>query len=277
MMVERHMIRDAAAIHYATAHEMHEAGMITHGLPGHVVPDVYVIPNEALEASVVSGQEVRGTFPDKDPEAPWVTTVCRFDRVKGLDILLDAMAVVKSQHRRFKLVLVGDGDPVFVREMKSRAEALGIAADILWLGYVDGAEKFHVLRRSDIFVLPSHFESFGIAAAEAMLCGVPVVVSAGVGLRVEIAASEAGIVADRSPQAIARAVITLLDSPSERQRMGSNGRTAAGLFSETEVIPRIVEMYSSILAGLRGEPAVAWEDGSDGRQAVPRQRSRSIP
>jgi len=262
--LEHWIIAGAAALHYATKHEQYEAEKIQVGKLALVIADVLVIPN-ALTEGIVPEDTPR---PLEKAGPLRVTTVCRFDPVKGLDLLLEAMAMLKRRHFEFKLILVGDGETTFVDKLKNQAARLGVANDIIWTGYLTGEKKLAVLGQSDIFVLPSHFESFGIAVVEAMRSGVPVVVSENVGLKYEITAGEAGIVVPLSAQGLARGIADLLTNPPLRERLGANARLVAKQFSIGKITPQIIDMYNAILARHPGgTPSDSVESRRDSKNA----------
>lgn len=92
---------------------------------------------------------------------------------KGLDLLIDAMKALPAQAR---LDIYGSGDPAYVASLKAQ---IGADSRIMLRGHADDARKSHAFARADLFVLPSHSENFGIAVAEALAHGVPVVTTTG--------------------------------------------------------------------------------------------------
>src|SRR5205823_4135109 len=146
---------------------------------------------------------------------------------KGLDLLLRAFAIVASQLPDASLMLAGDGDPEFVRSLKTEAAALKIDSKVAWVGFLRGDEKRAALADADVFVLPSYSENFGIAVAEAMAAGLPVIVSNQVGIHAEIAEAGAGLVVPCEVEELARALVYLLKNPEARRSMGEKGKTVA--------------------------------------------------
>lgn len=96
----------------------------------------------------------------------------RVHEKKGIPELLDAM---ENLPEGFTLAIYGTGEPAYEQSLQSIIATKGLA-DRVWLkGHVDGAAKAEAFRQADLFVLPSHSENFGIAIAEALAHGVPVV------------------------------------------------------------------------------------------------------
>ncbi len=105
-------------------------------------------------------------------------SVTRFDWMKRVDLLMAAVA--KSPH--WYLVLVGDDQSGLGPRLKAHAQALGIDRRVVWTGYLQGPSLCEALSSADWFALVSESENFGNVVAEAMMCGLPVLVSPEVGI-----------------------------------------------------------------------------------------------
>lgn len=173
--------------------------------------------------------------------APLVLYVGRLVTFKGLDHLLDAMALLQpvrqaaavahTQHdgqraRRSaapRLLLAGDGP--HREQLEQRARKLKIADRVLFIGPQPNAElpRYHAI--SDLFVLPStDHETFGIGACEAMGCARPVVAARTGGLPEVVRHGETGLlVAPGDASALAEAIGALLDDEALRHRFGAAG------------------------------------------------------
>ena len=109
-------------------------------------------------------------------------------------MLLDAVASLRTNGGvRLPLDVAGGGDAMQRQELQERARRLGIEQDVRFLGFVHGEAKARLLAESDVFVLPSYHENFGVAAVEAMAAGLPALVSDGVALADEIQVAGAGM------------------------------------------------------------------------------------
>jgi glycosyltransferase involved in cell wall biosynthesis len=117
---------------------------------------------------------------------------------KGTDLLLEAFAELlretKSGNARQHLVIAGPDDHAYAQEMKALALSLGIQEHVTWTGMLSGDLKWGAFYQAEAFVLPSHQENFGIAVAEALACGRPVLISDKVNIWREIAEDRAGLV-----------------------------------------------------------------------------------
>ncbi len=118
----------------------------------------------------------------------------RIHEKKGCDLLLRAFAKVASSDENIRLVFAGPDQTGWVTDLKALAETLRIADKVVWTGMLSGDHKWGILRMADAFVLPSHQENFGIAVAEALSCGTPVLISNKVNIWREILEDNAGLV-----------------------------------------------------------------------------------
>ena len=118
----------------------------------------------------------------------------RIHEKKGCDLLIDAFAKVALQDASLHLLMAGPCHSDLIDQLKSQAHILGIANRITWPGMLQGNIKWGAFYASEAFVLSSHQENFGIAVAEALGCGLPVLISNKVNIWREIEADGAGIV-----------------------------------------------------------------------------------
>ena len=118
----------------------------------------------------------------------------RIHEKKGCDLLVDAFAAAAGLDPALHLVIAGPDQTGLVPQLQARAQALGMAERISWPGMLQGDLKWGAFYASEAFVLPSHQENFGIAVAEALGCGLPVLISDKVNIWREIEADGAGIV-----------------------------------------------------------------------------------
>lgn len=105
-------------------------------------------------------------------------TLARFasiERYKGVDELLELMPDLLARESALIFLVAGDGDDR--PRLEDKAKALGIAAHVLFIGYVPESEKAAHFRLADVFAMPGRGEGFGIVFLEAMACGIPVIAS----------------------------------------------------------------------------------------------------
>jgi glycosyltransferase involved in cell wall biosynthesis len=142
----------------------------------------------------------RTQFSEKFPELAGKRQILFLGRVhpkKGADLLFEAFARLLREQpaglERCQIVMAGPSDNAYGDEMKELAEKLGIADRITWTGMLTGDLKWGAYYNADVFVLPSHQENFGISVAEALACGVPVLISNEVNIWREICSDGAGL------------------------------------------------------------------------------------
>jgi glycosyltransferase involved in cell wall biosynthesis len=151
--------------------------------------------------------------------------VSRIHRKKGCDLLLEAFGAIAQEQADLHLVMVGPDENGWQDELQKRAMALGIDRRITWTGLLGGDLKWGAFHAADAFILPSHAENFGIVVAEAMACGLPVLISNKVNIWREIAADGAGIVADDDlPGTTDMLRQWLSRSPEELATLSTNAR-----------------------------------------------------
>ncbi len=118
----------------------------------------------------------------------------RIHEKKGCDLLVQAFARVAAIDPQLHLVMAGPDQTGWVPTLQAMAASLGVTERISWAGMLKDDLKWGALYSADAFVLPSHQENFGIAVAEALACGVPVLISNKVNIWQEIQADGAGLV-----------------------------------------------------------------------------------
>lgn len=118
----------------------------------------------------------------------------RIHEKKGCDLLLDAFAQVAKTDKSLHLVMAGPDQTGWIAALHAQAEKLGIANRISWPGMLQGDDKWGAYYSAEVFCLPSHQENFGIVVAEALACGLPVLISDKVNIWREIEEDSAGFV-----------------------------------------------------------------------------------
>jgi glycosyltransferase involved in cell wall biosynthesis len=119
----------------------------------------------------------------------------RIHHKKGCDLAIQSFAQVFGGHPEWQLVMAGPDQTGWRAELSRLAATLGISHKVTWTGMLSGDEKWGALRAAEFFFLPSHQENFGVAVAEALACGVPVLISDKVNIWREVKESKAGLIA----------------------------------------------------------------------------------
>ena len=123
------------------------------------------------------------------------------------------------------------------------------ASEVIWTGHLSGEMKAAALAASDVFVLPSASENFGIAAAESLAAGVPTIVSEEVALSSDIRRYDAGVVVKRDVQQLAGAISDLLSNKEKAASLAANGRRLAEeRYSQEAIGKALQELYQKIIS-----------------------------
>jgi N-acetyl-alpha-D-glucosaminyl L-malate synthase BshA len=205
-----------------------------------ITRDITVIPN------FLDGERfTRRTMPPREDERPRIAHISNFRPVKRVEAVVDVFARVRAKIPA-TLVLVGDGPDLPAAQQRLRA--LGLDTDVEYAG--ERLDIVDVLSDTDVFLLPSATESFGLAALEAMACEVPVVASKVGGLPEVIDDGVSGFL--HSPDDIdgmAGSILRLLGDDALHARIAAEGRrVACEKFSAERVVPMYEAAYEAILA-----------------------------
>jgi D-inositol-3-phosphate glycosyltransferase len=179
---------------------------------------------------------------------PLLLFVGRLDPIKGLDLLLESVALLRSPAR---LLLVGgapEGDPE-VERLRARAVELGIAGRVRFPGSVPQEELPSYYRAADALVVTSRYESFGLVAVEALACGTPVVAAQVGGLPSIVRDGANGLLVRwRAPQAFAERLDMLLEDGALRARLAANARRSVERFDWRSIGDEVRAMYRQLTA-----------------------------
>lgn len=181
-------------------------------------------------------------------DTPTLLFVGRLDPIKGIDLLLESVALLRMPARL--LVVGGDpsGDPE-VERLRARAVALGIADRVRFPGAVPQRRLPTYYHAADAVVVSSRYESFGLVAVEALACGAPVVASAAGGLPSIVRDGENGLLVRwRSAQAFAEQIDLLLSDDALRERLRANAHASVERFDWRRIGDRVRDLYQELTA-----------------------------
>ena len=180
-----------------------------------------------------------------------VLFVGRLEPLKGVDILINAAALLESDVDCSVLIVGGDAaSGSQVARLRGLARERGIEQRIAFTGAVDHDKLPLYYNAADVCVVPSHYESFGLVAVEAMASGVPVVASRVGGLMGTVKDGETGyLVSWLCPEPFAERIELLLDNEPLRQNLGEAAREAVGRYRWENVVTAVLDVYRSLTGG----------------------------
>ena len=244
---QNRVLRRAAAIHYTTEEEMRLAEPSAQGAPGVVV--ALGLDTESYD-KLPAPERVRARHPEI-ADRRIVLFLGRLHEKKGLDILAEAFGRDVAGRDDLHLVIAGPDDGVGSR-LEEWLRGAGIRDRTTLTGMIEGEEKLAAYAASEVFVLPSYSENFGLAVLEAMAAGVPVLVSDKVNLWREVVSSGAGLAATCSAEAFDACLVQMLDKPDATRRMGERGYCIAReRFSWERIAVELERLYASVATSRR--------------------------
>ena len=188
------------------------------------------------------------------PTAPVLLFVGRLQPSKGIDILLRSAAAIRHDYPDVCVLVVGGGlddqDGHETAELH-RLQTLGDGLGLSNVHYVKAQPQEKLAQyyaAADVFIMPSHYESFGMVVLEAMACGTPVVASEVGGLSSTVIHGDSGLLAPSGDwRAFAQAISRLLASPQLQNAMRRAGPERARAFAWPHVVDNNVRLYRRLI------------------------------
>jgi len=163
-------------------------------------------------------------------QRPFVLFLGRIDRGKGLELLVPAFARLRQRAEQAEprpMLVIAGPDYGYRANVEAEIHRLGLEPDVLFCGMLQGRERVAALRDASLLCLPSWHENFGLAAAEALACGTPVIVSDQVNIHPQVKAAGLGAVVRLDVDQLASELGRWLGDDDLRQRAGAAGRAYA--------------------------------------------------
>jgi len=182
-----------------------------------------------------------------EPRAMIVTCVARLTKQKGLLDLLRAMSRLREAAPRARLLIVGRGE--MGAKLRQVVDLLGLRSAVRFLGFRRDIRR--ILRGSDLMVLPSHWEGFGLVLLEAMEAGIPILGTRVGAIPEVVVDGETGLlVTPGDPDALATGLVRLLRHPDVAAEMGLAGRRRLGEeFGMRKAVEAHEDFYEELLWG----------------------------
>ncbi len=195
--------------------------------------DLFKPGDDGAARARIAGYGVNGPF------ALFVSTLWPYKNCEGL---LRAWALARREVGNRQLVIVGRGDDGYVARLRSLADGLGVASDVLFVGGVPLEDTVPFYQAADMLVYPSFNETFGLPILEAMACGCTVVTSS-ISSMPEIAGGAAILSDPKDPASIARAII---DALGAGDRLRDAGIRRAGEFTWGAMADATLDVYREV-------------------------------
>lgn len=217
--------------------------------------EVEVIPNFICPSHYrkLNDCQLRGELAPKGEKL--LVHVSNFRPVKRAADCVEILAKVKTEFPKVRLIMAGDGPERAA--VKHRAKVLGVEEDAIFVGKKSNIADY--LGVSDVFLLPSELESFGLAALEAQACELPVIATRIGGIPEVVNEGESGFLSDIGDvEKMAADTLRLLRDDEMRHAFGTRGREiSVQRYSTDVIIPQYIAFYEKVLGAARTPSSAA--------------------
>lgn len=242
-MLAKHYLNRASGLHFTSEDEKEKVPPYL----GLTAP-AYIVPN-GIDITEFTTLPQRGIFTAKYPKLKdkrFILFLGRINKVKGLDILIDAFAML--QDKDLFLVLAGPDNEGYGKILRDKLQNLGLLDKVIMPGSLKGEDKLSAYVDAAVFVLPSYSESFGMSVVEAMACGTPCVVSDKVGIHTEIARHNAGKIVSTTSQSIYNGIDEVLRDTNLAKALASNGKALVKeQWDVAEAANKMINIYNILI------------------------------
>ena len=241
-IIEKQNLNQAAAIHCTSNGEAEDVTQFGIKTPKMVLPLGVTPPIPIPDAKQKLCQQYQ--IP---ADVPIILFLSRLHPKKRPDLLLQTLGQL-SLDCPFHLIMAGSGESAYVKILQDLVTTLNLSNRTVFTGFVTGQDKDLLLQGSDLFVLPTYSENFGIVLAEAMVAGLPVITTAGTQIAPDIARVKAGLIVDGDSTALGSAISQLLQNPHQCAILGQNGqRFALNNYAWPSIARNLASAYGAIV------------------------------
>ena len=194
--------------------------------------------------------------PEHPFRRPLVLYVGQLTRRKGPDLVVEAMPAVVAAYPEADFVFVSH-NPAEQDALQARAEQLGVARHLRFIGQVSEEEKIALLRACDVYVLPTRYEGFGLPLLEAMACRAPII-SSDIPVVREIVQHEVNglLIPLGDSRALSAAILRLAGEPALREQLVAEGeRVLEQRFNGDHLVRQVLHHYEEAVALCRARRA----------------------
>lgn len=233
----------------ADAHTVVSKAMIRDSVQAGSSSEKIIVINNGVDTRAIESLSKAGSpSPVVPVDCQMVLYLGRLHPKKRPKELLRAFPEVATRIPSARLVFAGRGEEE--ASLRELAQNLGVSEKVQLLGFVSEEQKWALLHRSDVFVLPSSVEAFGISLIEAMACGSAVVASDVPPFNEIVRDGVTGILCDAGDKSeLARAIADLLADPRKRELIGVSAMNdVRERFDVHGIVDRYLEVYRSVVA-----------------------------
>jgi glycosyltransferase involved in cell wall biosynthesis len=248
------VLRDATAVLFASHEEKILAPQSFQRYQCNEVVVNYSVPSADIAQQQMDAVQQRQLFLSLFPELQGKRLILFLARIhpkKGCDLLIKAFARLADSDERLHLVMAGPDQVGWQKQLQQQVQQLNIYHRVTWTGLLEGDLKWGAFHASEVFVLSSHQENFGIAIAEAMSCSLPVLISNKINIWREIVEDGAGLVANDDVESTTQLLNQWLQMPLEQQQeMAKKARQSfLNRFEINQSVTRLIDTLNSFGVG----------------------------
>lgn len=243
MLRGRKFLEHATYVHATASKEHEQASKWYPKGRGIVIPLVFDLsPYHQLPGPELA----RKQWPELATDLPTILFLSRLHPKKGAETLISAAQQLHDQGLKFRLVLAGSGEDLYVKELAKQVDDAGLTSTTTFTGHVSGDLKLALYEAADVMALPTNQENFGFIFPESLACATPVITTKGVDTWPELEASGGAVIVNRTPEDFAHRIKELLTDRGRALDMGQAGRTwVFDTFANDTILSQYVEMYEN--------------------------------
>lgn len=244
---ERNLLNHAAGIHCSTTEEVNNVQKFG------VRANTFVNPYIVVPAQPVTDPraELCATY-QLPSDHVIILFLARIHPMKQPDIIIQCADRLIREGKKIHVLITGNGDPVYIEQIKKMAGSTAAAGHITFTGFKSGRDRDILYQGADIYALPSQSENFGMTICEALDAGTPVVITTGVQIAEDLRVAGGALVSDPSFHDFYKHLNLLVDDPQLRYTISNNGRNhVREQYSSQQTGSDLKQVYESILRDFR--------------------------
>ncbi len=237
-IIERSNLLHSRLLHFTAEQEREEFQQLGLNIPNFVLPHGVHIPE-----LIPNAQDQLRKILQIPNHVPIILFMSRIHPKKGLEYLIPALS--NFQDLNFAFVIAGNGEGDYMKQIQDLLDKHRISDRTHLVGFVNGDTKNLYLQGSDLFVLTSHSENFGIAVIESLAAGTPVLITDGVAIAPMVKEQELGYVTKLDSEAIAATIQEFFEHPQVAKQKGDRAQQyIAEHYSWAKIAHSLINIYA---------------------------------